>query len=167
MQALEVIKAITGIGENLSGKFFVFDALTASSKTFIIKPKSNNPLNGSNPTITTLIDYDAFCQTPFANIKEVSAEEFVRLRGSGEDFQLIDVREPAEYEIDNIGGELIPLKAIAKSVDKIEKGKKVILHCQSGTRSKQAIAILQGKFGFSNLYNLSGGLDEYRKIIGD
>jgi len=167
MQALEVIKAITGIGENLSGKFFVFDALTASSKTFIIKPNPDNPLNGSNPTITSLIDYDAFCKTPFANIKELSAEEFVRLRVSGEDFQLIDVREPAEYEISNIEGELIPLKAIAESVDKIEKGKKVILHCQSGTRSKQAIAILQEKFGFSNLYNLSGGLDEYRKIIGD
>lgn len=167
MQALEVIKALTGIGENLSGKFLVFDAFTTSFKIFSLKPTPDNPLNGSNPVITSLIDYDEFCKIPSGNIKEISAEEFLHLKTKGENVQLIDVREPGEYEVNNIGGELIPLKTIAYNSGKIDKNKKVVFHCESGIRSKQAIIILQEKFGFSNLYNLTGGLTAYRKVIED
>jgi sulfur-carrier protein adenylyltransferase/sulfurtransferase len=165
MQALEVIKALTGIGENLSGKFFVFDALTATSKLFTIKRSADNPLNGSNPTITSLIDYEAFCNTkPNADIKQVTAEEFFQLQSSEEEFQLIDVREANEYAAYNIGGELISLKTILENAQKISPNKKVIIHCQSGSRSIQAIRLLQEK-GFNNLYNLAGGLEEYRRSI--
>ena len=166
MQALEVIKAITAIGENLSGKFLVFDALKLSWKNFSIKRNPGNPLNGNNPSITSLLDYDVFCNIPTEqNIKEISAEELYRMQSTGEDFQLIDVREPGEYVVYNIKGELIPLKNVSENLDKIQKDKKVILYCQVGSRSKQAISILQDKFGFHNLYNLTGGLTEYRKII--
>jgi sulfur-carrier protein adenylyltransferase/sulfurtransferase len=163
MQALEVIKAITGIGENLSGKFLVFDALTASSKIFSIKRNADNPLNGEHPTITSLIDYDEFCGISSTDIKEISVEEFEKLKISGSDFQLIDVREPAEYEVDNMDGDLVPLKTLEQNVNKISRNKQVIIHCESGARSRQAILLLQKNFGFSNLYNLTGGLGKHRQ----
>jgi sulfur-carrier protein adenylyltransferase/sulfurtransferase len=163
MQALEVIKAITGIGENLSGKFLVFDALTASSKIFSIKRNADNPLNGEHPTITALTDYDEFCGISSTDIKEISVQEFEKLKTSGADFQLIDIRETAEYEVDNIGGDLVPLQTLEQNADKINRNKQVIIHCESGARSRQAILLLQKNFGFSNLYNLTGGLVEYRQ----
>jgi sulfur-carrier protein adenylyltransferase/sulfurtransferase len=167
MQALEVIKAITGIGENLSEKFLVFDALAATSKTFTIRRTADNPLNGKNPTITSLIDYDAFCNIKSNdNIKQITAEELFYLQSSGEDFQLIDVREPNEYAAYNIGGELISLKDVLENIGKINRNKKVVIHCQSGSRSTQAINLLQQN-GFDNLYNLAGGLDEYRRSINN
>jgi sulfur-carrier protein adenylyltransferase/sulfurtransferase len=167
MQALEVIKAITGIGENLSEKFLVFDALAATSKTFIIRRTADNPLNGKNPTITSLIDYDAFCNIKSNdNIKQITAEELFYLQSSGEDFQLIDVREPNEYAAYNIGGELISLKDVLENIGKINRNKKVVIHCQSGNRSAQAINLLQ-QSGFDNLYNLAGGLEEYRRSINN
>jgi len=166
MQALEIIKVLSGIGENLSGKFLVFDALSLSWKNFGIKRDPANPLNGDNPSIKSLIDYGDFCNVGRQiNIKEISAEEFYRMQSTGEDFQLIDVREPDEYAAHNIGGELIPLKNILENADKIQKNKKVILHCQVGNRSKRAIQILQDKFGFENLYNLTGGLAEYKEQL--
>ena len=168
MQALEIIKAITGIGENLSGRLLVFDALTASSKSFIVKRNPDNPLNGTDPTITALIDYDAFCNVSgVTNIKEISVEEFYQLQTSGEEFQLVDVREAREYASFNIGGELIPLRSVIENADKIERNRKVILHCQVGSRSRQAISILQEKFGFDNLYNLTGGVEKYRKKLNN
>ncbi len=168
MQALEIIKVLTGIGENLSGKFLVFDALSLSWKSFFIKRDPANPLNGDVPSIKWLIDYDEFCNVAKQrNIKEISAQEFYHLKSEGEDFQLIDVREPDEYSVFNIEGDLVPLKTVLKSADKIKIDKKVIFYCQSGSRSKQAITLLQEKFGFQNLYNLTGGLAEYGKLIKD
>jgi adenylyltransferase/sulfurtransferase len=166
MQALEVIKLIAGIEENLSGKFLVFDALSIEWKSFSIKPDPNNPLNGENPTIYSLIDYEVFCSTSREeNIKELSADEFRSWQSAQEDFQFIDVREPGEYAVFNIGAELIPLHTILENSSKIHRNKKVVLHCQMGSRSKQAIILLQQKLGFKNLYNLTGGLTAYTNFI--
>ena len=166
IQALEVIKVLTGIGENLSGKFLVFDALSLSWKNFSIRRDPANPLNGDYPSIKSLIDYEAFCNVGRQlNIKEISAEEFYNLQKAGEDFQLIDVREVDEYAAFNIGGELVPLKTLLENTGKIKIDKKVIFHCQSGDRSKQAISLLQEKSGFQNLYNLTGGLVEWGRRI--
>lgn len=77
---------------------------------------------------------------------------------SGEDFQLIDVREPNEYEVAEIGGELIPLATIPDHADKISHDKKVVVHCRSGKRSANAIQFLEQQHGFDNLYNLAGGI---------
>ena len=160
LQALEVIKVITGVGETLSGRFFIFDALNFESRTFKIKRNPSNPVNGVNPTITELIDYEQFCGVKAVEkpIKEITARELYDLQVRGEDIQIIDVREPHEYEIANISGELIPLATVSANADKIDRNKKVIVHCKMGGRSAKAIHELEEKFGFTNLYNLKGGI---------
>ena len=160
LQASEVIKVITGVGETLSGRFFTFDALTFETKTFNIKRRDINPLNGKNPTINTLIDYEQFCGVKAVEkpIKEITAKELYDLQVSGEFFQLIDVRESDEYEKVNIGAELIPLATVADNAAKISKDIKVVVHCKLGGRSANAIRELEEKFGFTNLYNLKGGI---------
>jgi sulfur-carrier protein adenylyltransferase/sulfurtransferase len=160
LQALEVIKVITGVGETLSGRFFIFDALNFESRTFKIKRNPANPVNGVNPTITQLIDYEQFCGVKAVEkpIKEITAKELYDLQVRGEDIQIIDVREPHEYEIANINGILIPLATVSANADKIDRDKKVIVHCKMGGRSAKAIHELEEKFGFNNLYNLKGGI---------
>lgn len=160
LQALEVIKVITGVGETLTGRFFIFDALNFETRTFKIKRNPANPLNGENPTIKQLIDYEQFCGVKAVEqpIKEITAKELYDLQVRGEDIQIIDVREPHEYQIANIGGELIPLSTVASNADKIDRNKKVIVHCKMGGRSAKAIHELEEKFGFTNLYNLKGGI---------
>lgn len=162
MQALEVIKIITGVGAVSSGKIVLFDALTLVSRNFSIKRKSGNPLNGERPTIKKLIDYEAFCGINTAyKVKQLSVEAFRSLQTQGEKFQLIDVREPYEYERSNLGGELVPLASIDSYAKQIARDKKVIVHCEMGGRSEQAIKQLEDNFGFSNLFNLQGGIKAY------
>jgi adenylyltransferase/sulfurtransferase len=163
LQALEVIKVITGVGETLSGRFFIFDALNFESRTFNIKRNAGNPLNGTNPTITALIDYEQFCGMKAVEkpVKEVTARDLYDLQVRGEDFQLIDVREPHEYDIVNLGAELIPLATVADQAARIARNKKVVVHCKMGGRSARAIRELEEKFGFTNLYNLKGGIIGY------
>ncbi len=163
MQALEVIKIVTGVGESLSGRFFIFDALNFETRTFNIKRNAENPLNGINPTIEKLIDYEQFCglKEVEKSIREITAKELWGWQVRGEDFQLIDVREPHEYGIVNIGAELIPLATVAANNEKIDRDKKVVVHCKSGGRSAKAIRELEEKFGLTNLYNLKGGILGY------
>jgi sulfur-carrier protein adenylyltransferase/sulfurtransferase len=190
MQALEVIKVITGIGDVLSGRFFLFDAKTFETRTMSFSKRDDNPLTGKNPTITTLVDYEKYCgfkiqgddltgrneagiieagsieaSSITAAVKEISVQQLKLLKESGADFQLIDVREPHEYEIVNLGAELIPLAQIADHASRIDKTKKVVIHCKSGSRSSKAIKVLEEKFGFTNLYNLEGGIMKYVEEI--
>jgi molybdopterin/thiamine biosynthesis adenylyltransferase/rhodanese-related sulfurtransferase len=164
MQALEVIKIITGLGEPLSGRLFLFDALQFETRTFRVSPRADNPISGSHPEIKALVDYEQFCGMKAVEekpIKELSARELYDLQVRGEKFQLIDVREPHEYQIVQIGGELIPVGTITEHADQIRRDRKVILHCKSGARSARAIRELESKFGFENLYNLTGGILAY------
>lgn len=161
LQALEVIKVLTQVGEPLSGRFYTFDALSFESRTFKLKRDPANPLNGANPSISELIDYQQFCgikETSAQMIKEITAEEFQEWQEDGTDMQIIDVREPSEFELVNIGGSLIPLSQIPDRYDKIDRHRKVVFICKSGVRSLRAIEILEEKYGFNNLYNLKGGL---------
>lgn len=177
LQAAEVIKLAAGIGEPLVGKLFLFDAFNFSTRTLKITKNEDNPLTGKNPTITELIDYEAFCGIPGttngeskqeeSDVPEVSVKEYKSWVERGEDIQLIDVREPYEYEIAEIGGELIPLKTISENADKISRNKKVVVHCRSGKRSADAIRELREKYGFDNLYNLKGGILAWSKEIDD
>jgi len=91
-------------------------------------------------------------------MKEITVQELKALRDSKADFQLIDVREPHEYDFCNIDGELIPQAEIPSSVARISKDKKVILQCRSGARSANMIHWLEKNHGFTNLYNLKGGI---------
>jgi len=163
LQALEVIKVVTGVGDPLSGRFYIFDALNFESRTFNISRRKDNPLNGENPTITQLIDYEQFCGVKAVEkpVKEMTPNELYELQVKGEPFQLIDVREPYEYDIVNIGAELIPLATVAEQASKLNKNMPVILHCKMGGRSAKAIRELEEKFGFTNLYNLKGGILAY------
>ena len=167
LQASEVIKVITGIGDNLSGRFFVFDALTFETRTFNISRNENNPLNGKNPTIKQLVDYEQFCGMKAVEkaIKEITVDEFDQWKESGEDIQVIDVREPGEYEEVNIGALLIPLATVSDNADKIDRNKKVVVHCKMGGRSAKAIRELEEKFGYDNLYNLKGGITAYLQKV--
>lgn len=167
LQALEVIKVITGISEPLSGRFYIFDALSFESRTFTFKPNPDNPLTGTHPTITRLIDYEQFCGVKAVEkpIKEILPEQLHEWLENGEDIQVIDVREPEEYEAQNIGALLIPLATVAQNKDKIHRDKKVIVHCKMGGRSAKAIRELEDNFSFDNLYNLKGGIDSYLREI--
>lgn len=154
LQTNEVIKIITGIGEPLSGRLFVFDALSFETRVLKITIKKNTP------EIKELIDYEQFCGVPVAEkkIKEISVAEFEEWLRSGEDIQVIDVREPAEYEQVNMDALLIPLATVEDRAAEIRKDKKVVVHCKSGGRSGKAIRQLEDAFGFDNLYNLKGGI---------
>ena len=163
MQALEVIKVITGVGEILDGRLFFFDALTFESRIFNFKRHRANPINGENPTIHELIDYEQFCGVKAfeRKVKEISARDLYDWQEQGEDFQLIDVREPVEYAAQNISGQLIPLATILSYADSISRDKRVVIHCKMGGRSTSAIRQLEDSFGFDNLYNLKGGILSY------
>jgi sulfur-carrier protein adenylyltransferase/sulfurtransferase len=168
LQALEVIKVITGVGEPLSGRFYTFDALNFESRTFNIKRRDDNPVNGKNPTINELIDYEQFCGVRAVEekpIKEISVKELHRWQLEGKKFKLIDVREPLEYKIVQIGGELIPVGTILSHADHIPRDIEVVIHCKTGIRSSKAIRELEEKLGFTNLYNLKGGILEYIEYI--
>lgn len=161
LQALEVIKVITGVGETLSGRFYTFDALQFESNTFKIKKRADNPISGENPSITGLIDYEQFCGMRAVEekpLKEITSRELYDLQVKGDPIQIIDVREPHEYEIVNIGGELIPLSVVSDFADQISRDRKVIVHCKVGGRSAKAIKELEERYGFTNLYNLKGGI---------
>lgn len=91
-------------------------------------------------------------------MKEVTVQELKAMQDKHEDFQLIDIREEYEYDICQIGGELIPMGEITENLDKISKTKKVIVHCRSGKRSASVVQMLEQQHGFTNLYNLKGGI---------
>ncbi len=160
IQAMEVIKVLTGLGTPLSGKLFLFDALDFTTRKLNVRKDDDNPLTGNNPTITQLIDYDEFCGiNPVSkSVKSISIEELKRMQSEKIDFVLIDVREPHEYELGNIGGKLIPLSNIIKENALIPKDGTVIVYCKSGARSAKAIEQLDQKLGYTNLLNLDGGI---------
>jgi sulfur-carrier protein adenylyltransferase/sulfurtransferase len=159
LQALEVIKVITGIGETLSGKFYLFDALSFTGKSFLIQK--------TGLVIEELIDYEAFCgiNNKQPAMKEITARQLREWEKSDKEFQVIDVREQNEYNEVNIGAELIPLGTVTKNTDKIRKDVDVVVHCRSGARSAKAIGELE-KLGFKNLYNLKGGILAYLEEAG-
>ncbi|MCE2846548.1 MAG: rhodanese-like domain-containing protein [Sphingobacteriales bacterium] len=97
--------------------------------------------------------------------QEKTVLELKALQDEGHPFQLIDVREPHEYDMANLGGELIPLGTVVNEKDKIRQDVPVIVHCRSGARSAAAISELEKRFGFTNLYNLKGGIMAYAREI--
>lgn len=160
IQANEIIKIITNIGETLAGKLLIFDTLEMNSHILKIKKTFNNA------DIKNLIDYESFCSTLLPHkVPSISVAQLYNLQKNNTDFQLIDVREPHEYDQYNLGGILIPLAEVAKNLHKISKEKKVVIYCQSGKRSKEAVKlILDINSGF-DIYNLEGGVMAYQAFI--
>lgn len=170
MQANEAIKIITGLGEPLSDKLLLLDALGMELTTIKIRPQA------VRAAIHELIDYEDFCGiserknkslavNERVTMKEITVRELKELKDSGADFQLIDVREPHEYDICNLEGELIPQGEIPGNVEKIDRTKKVILQCRSGARSGNMVQWLEKNHGFENLYNLKGGILAWAREI--
>ncbi len=149
LQATEAVKILTGVGEVLSGKLLLIDALSTSfRKIGILK-------NADRPAVKELIDYEVFCGEKV--LESISFTRFLEMKPQLA--QLIDVREPHEYELQNLGGELMPLSRLSDFVPQIKKDGVVVVHCQSGIRSRQAIQLLQEGYGFENLVNLEGGMN--------
>jgi sulfur-carrier protein adenylyltransferase/sulfurtransferase len=155
MQASEVIKVLTNIGEPLAGRLFLFDAQTFTAKSLKIKK------NLHYVPIEKLIDYDIFCGVKTESaMPEISVADVKKMQAAGIDFQLIDVREPYEYAVSNLGGILYPLSILTEKTAFLSKEKPLIVHCQSGARSAKAVAELQ-KLGFTNAMSLTGGIKAY------
>src|SRR5438270_14912 len=166
LQAIEAIKLIIGIGEPLIGRLLHFDALKVKFRELNLRRDPQCPVCGDNPTIFSPIDYEQFCGVhDEAAIPGMSPQELKRRMDAGEPFELIDVREPFEYEIARIdGAKSIPLGEIAERTDELERDQPILVHCHSGQRSAQAVRLLQQR-GFTNVYNVEGGIDAWSDYI--
>lgn len=164
LQALEVIKLATGIGEPMAGRLLSHDGLAGISRVISFKRDVACPVCGDSPTIDHLIDYEAFCGITEPSVPEIDAETLVgRLGGDAEPF-LLDVREPFEREIASIGGKLIPLGELESRVDELPRDRDIVIICRTGRRSAGATMALQNK-GFDRAVNLTGGIREWRRRI--
>ena len=166
LQAIETLKLILGIGEPLVGRLLHFDALKVKFRELNLRRDPECPVCGDNPTILSPIDYEQFCgMRDEEAIPEMSPHELKRKIDAGEPFELIDVREPFEYEIARIdGAKLIPLGEITERLDELSGEQLMVVHCHSGKRSAQAARLLQQR-GFTNVYNLEGGIDAWSDQI--
>src|SRR5437867_4437523 len=166
LQAIETIKLVVGIGEPLIGRLLHFDALKVKFRELNLRRDPECPVCGENRTIFAPIDYDQFCGAPAdETVPAISVHELKRKTEMREAFELIDVREPFEYEIARIdGAKLIPLGEIADRADELQREQPIVVHCHSGKRSAQAVRLLQQR-GFSNIYNLEGGIDAWSEQI--
>ena len=169
LMATEVIKIIVGIGEVLSGKLLMMDALTMNFQTIQIERNTEAIRSApQNEKEFKKTDYDHFCGIEEKNFvaKEISARELFEMISSKANFQLLDVREPNEQPVvSELNGLKIPLGEIEQHAEKISRDKKVIVICRSGNRSKKAIEVLSKKFDFKNLYNLRGGVAAWLQTI--
>ena len=163
MQATEVIKLILGTGEPLIGRLLLIDALGMKFRELKLRKNPDCPACGTHPTITELIDYNEFCgirgeEKPVeTGIAEMQVEELKRRLDAGEDLFVLDVREPHEYQICNLGGHLIPLGDLPKRVNELDSSREIVAHCRSGVRSAKAVGFLQ-QAGFKKVHNLAGGI---------
>jgi sulfur-carrier protein adenylyltransferase/sulfurtransferase len=162
LQTIEAIKLIIGIGEPLVGRLLHFDALKVKFRELNLRRDAQCPVCGENPTIFSPIDYEQFCGVQGDDaIPAMSAHELKRKMDAREAFQLIDVRELFEYEIARIdGSKLIPLGEIGERTDELQREQTIVVHCHSGGRSAEAVRLLQQR-GFTNVYNLKGGIDAW------
>ena len=166
IQVNEAIKLIIGIGEPLVGRLMVYDALEMNYRSLNIKKDPDCPICGKNPTITELIDYDAFCGAVSADAQEaasgstITAAELKAMLDRKDDIFLIDVREPNEYEIVSIpGATLIPKDQFmnGSALEKLPQDKRIVLHCKSGGRSAECLAVVKNA-GFSDAVHVGGGV---------
>lgn len=166
IQANETIKLLLGIGEPLIGRLLLFDALKMEFRELTLRKNPDCPICSENPTIKELIDYEAFCGvTQLHNVQEqskysITAEELKKQLDSGEEVLILDVREPHEYEIVNMGGYLIPLGDLPNRVHELDSSREIAAHCHHGGRSQRAVEFLR-ELGFKKVKNLVGGIDEW------
>jgi len=166
IQVTEAIKLITGIGESLTGRLMIYDALEMSYRTVRVRKDPECAICGKNPTITSLIDYDAFCGVVSADAAEaasgstITATDLKNMMDRGDKIFLVDVREPNEYEIVSIpGATLIPKDQFltGAALEKLPQDKRIVLHCKTGVRSAEALAVVKNA-GFADAVHVGGGV---------
>jgi adenylyltransferase/sulfurtransferase len=170
IQVNEAIKLLTGAGDPAIGSLVIYDALELSWRKLKVRKDPNCALCGDHPTVTGLIDYETFCgaisdeaadAAAGSTISVVQLEHMLKEREEGtRDFTLVDVREPNEYEINQIPGSvLIPKGEFlnGNALGQLSQDKPVVLHCKSGVRSAEALAVLKGA-GFADAVHVGGGV---------
>jgi adenylyltransferase/sulfurtransferase len=170
IQATEVIKLILGKGESLAGRLLLVDALNMRFRELKLRKNPDCPVCGPHPTVTQLIDYQQFCgivpeAAPETNqekalkngIPQLTVKELKQRIDAGEEVYILDVREPFEYQIANIGGKLIPQNDVPQRLAEIDREREIIVQCKSGGRS-QKIAEFLKQSGYPRVINLAGGI---------
>ena len=166
IQATEAIKLILGKGDSLVGRLLLVDALNMRFRELKLRKNPECPVCGANPTVTKLIDYEQFCgikpeskeEKALKNgIPQLPVKELKRRMDAGEDVFILDVREPYEYQIANIGGRLIPQNDVPQRLAEIDREREIIVHCRSGARSQRIAEFLQ-QSGYTKVSNLAGGI---------
>jgi adenylyltransferase/sulfurtransferase len=169
LQANEVVKQVLGIGTPLVGRLLLFDALAMTFRELKLRKDPACPVCGPNPTVTELIDYEAFCgfEPVPAEARTITAAELKRRMDAGDDLALLDVREPQEFELCRIpGSTLVPLGELPAKLDRLDSTKELVVHCRTGKRSLQAIELLrQAGFSPARLLNLEGGIDAWARDV--
>jgi len=162
IQATEAVKLILGIGEPLVGRLLLYDALAMRFRELKLRKNPECPVCGEHRTITKLIDYQQFCGIPAQEPKvtegEIEVKDVKAKLDRGDDFVLLDVREPHEYRIASIAGaKLVPLGEVPKHLDEFDKTADIVIHCKSGMRSAKACGIFR-QAGFERVRNMKGGI---------
>ena len=166
IQVTEAIKLLAGIGEPLVGRLMIYDALEMQYRQVKVRKDPDCALCGENPTVTDLIDYDAFCGVvsdeaqAAAMGSTITPKQLKQWQDDKEDIFLVDVREPGEYEIVNIpGATLIPKGdfLMGNALEQMPQDRKIVLHCKTGVRSAEVLAVLHSA-GFADAVHLGGGV---------
>ena len=171
IQATETIKLLAGIGEPLIGRLLQVDALEMSFQEFRLRKDPQCPVCGEKPTVTELIDYDGFCgiqrEPAGVPLRELRADAVAAMRSRGEEFLLLDVREPDEWRAAHIdGARLVPLGELPESLGELAewKDRKIVVHCRSGARSARACRLLHEN-GFADVWSLTGGIEAWALTV--
>ncbi len=168
IQALETIKLILGAGDTLIGRLLLFDALQLRFRELRLEKDPECPLCGAHPTITSLIDYEAFCGVgaePAYDGAEITAAELREEWAKNPDLVVLDVREPHEAAIARISGaRLIPLSELPERLREVDGHAELVTHCHHGLRSLKALEILKAA-GFSKVRSLKGGIDSWSVTV--
>jgi molybdopterin/thiamine biosynthesis adenylyltransferase/rhodanese-related sulfurtransferase len=166
IQATEVLKLILGQGEPLIGRLLLVDSLAMRFRELKLRKNPDCPVCGPNPTVTRLIDYQQFCgiqpetkeeKAVKNGIPQITVKELKRRMDAGEEVFVLDVREPHEYKIANIGGTLIPQNDVPQRLAEIDRNREIVVQCRSGARS-QRIAEFLAQQGYPKVANLAGGI---------
>ncbi len=161
VQALEAIKLILGRGDTLVGRLLLFDALKLRFRELKLRKDPQCSVCGAHPTVTQLIDYEAFCglvASPARAAPEITVQELAQELRENPKLVLVDVREPHEWEICHIeGARLVPLGALPARLSELDGHQEIVTQCHSGQRSLRALEILRAA-GFPHVRNLRGGI---------
>ena len=164
IQAMEAIKLILGRGDSLIGRLVLFDALRLTFRELKLARDPDCPVCGTHPTITSLIDYEAFCGIDTAVVSEgaeITALDLKDEIDQGKPVVILDVREPHEYEIANIpGAVLVPLGELPARLGELDDHAEIVAHCHHGQRAAKALEILRAA-GFTKVRMLQGGVDAW------